>query len=735
MALNGSFQNLCMSKDRCGLYCTWSATQSVIGNYSDVTVNTYLRIFDIDIGGRTLTSNINGNTENIAISAIDDDGSKLHDVLINTRTVRVNHNSSGGATGVVLSVSYDIRASYSDVYYSKIEASTTIDLNTIDRVAPTVSVSLSSVTSSSVIVTASSNATIDVWECSVNNGASWTQISTTVGTLVTYTITGLSPNTEYNVKIRARRQYNQVLGVSATSKFKTLGNTLLNSVNTLTVDDVSPILSMNWTVYSNYTHKLIIKDGSTTVLTITDLTCSTGTNNKTIALTSEQRTIILQYMTSMKSFTATFELLTYNGDTQIGGVSSKTATIQTTYENSAPIFMDFTHRDYNRNGTADITGNNQIYIKDRSSMYIEVGERYPQNGTTFDKFRVTIGSYVKESTTGSFEFGSIAAVGDNVALTVEVIDCRGYSTAITKNITVVDYEPVSITDYSIRRKNEVESIAQLSFSGVFSPIMVDGEAKNKIVSAEYRVTQNGTTIVGWISKTVTQTSDSFEYSTMELSHPVGFVNFDPELQYIVEVRVTDRLKSDTVALTLNKGTPLVAFRPKKVGINEPNPTAALHIRGDGELLKLNDETLAQYIMSVVNGGVSGQNTDGNIFDKIYPVGSVYISTNNVNPNVLFGGEWEQIEDRFLLACSSEYEAGSIGGEATHKLTAAEMPKHAHNDGTDSSKAINAPLGGEASAIVYFEASYGTRGTTEAGGDQPHNNMPPYIAVYMWKRIN
>ena len=715
MALSGSFQNLCMSSNKCGLYCTWSATQSYAGNYSDVTVNTYLRIFDAYLGSRTLTSNIGGNTTNIAIAAIEDGSTKLHDVLLNSRTVRVNHNSDGTANGVTLAVSYDIRANYSGTYYEKIDASTSVNLNSIDRSAPTVNLSLSNITQNSVTATITTNVTSDIWEYSTDNGSRWTTISTRADTILLYTITGLTPNTSYNIKVRARRQSNQIYGISSAKSITTLGGSIINSVNTLTVDDANPVLTMNWTVYANYTHTLVIKDDYKEVLTITGLTCSPGTNNKTIALTDEQRTIILQYMTSLQSFNATYELFTYNGDTQIGNSTSKTAIIQTTYENSAPIFLDFTHRDYNRNNTADITGNNQIYIKGRSSMYIEAGERYPQNGTTFEKYRVTVGSYVRESTKSSFEFGSIDVVGDNVALTVELIDCRGYSTSITKYITVVDYEPVSITDYSIRRKNEVGSIGQLSFSGVFSPIMVDGVAKNKIVSAEYRVIQNGTTVVGWISKTVTQTSDSFEYSTTGLSHPVGYVNFDPELQYIVEVRVTDRLKSDTVAMTLNKGMPLVAFRPKKVGINEPNPQAALHIRGENPLM-LND-TL--------------------ILDLIHPIGSYYWSSLPTDPAEIFGGTWEQVKDRFILAAGDNYTAGKTGGNTTTSIDIQHLPKaitvgipYANSNGSYNGAIKGESIFANGAIVGYVETTL----TISDAEQTPLEIMPPYEVAYCWKRI-
>ena len=68
------------------------------------------------------------------------------------------------------------------------------------------------------------------------------------------------------------------------------------------------------------------------------------------------------------------------------------------------------------------------------------------------------------------------------------------------------------------------------------------------------------------------------------------------------------------------------------------------------------------------------------FNKIYPVGSIYMSINSTDPSELFGGEWEQIKDRFLLACGTTYSNGATGGEATHTLTTNEMPTHSHSIG-------------------------------------------------------
>lgn len=119
------------------------------------------------------------------------------------------------------------------------------------------------------------------------------------------------------------------------------------------------------------------------------------------------------------------------------------------------------------------------------------------------------------------------------------------------------------------------------------------------------------------------------------------------------------------------------------------------------------------------------------FNKIYPVGSIYMSINSTDPSELFGGEWEQIKDRFLLACGTTYSNGATGGEATHKLTVNEIPSHEHLTGNRASYGtgnVNATIG------YYNSGSTSSVSTSLTGGSQAHNNMPPYLAVYCWVRI-
>ena len=135
-----------------------------------------------------------------------------------------------------------------------------------------------------------------------------------------------------------------------------------------------------------------------------------------------------------------------------------------------------------------------------------------------------------------------------------------------------------------------------------------------------------------------------------------------------------------------------------------------------------------------------------LLDKIYPIGSIYMSLNSADPATLFGGTWEQIKDTFLLSAGDSYEVGSTGGEAEVTLTVEQMPSH------EGHMPVNTNAGwGEAGEDTYYMpttsvAKYGTsrpyvvRAGNEVvpravskGGSQPHNNMPPYLSVFMWQR--
>ena len=127
------------------------------------------------------------------------------------------------------------------------------------------------------------------------------------------------------------------------------------------------------------------------------------------------------------------------------------------------------------------------------------------------------------------------------------------------------------------------------------------------------------------------------------------------------------------------------------------------------------------------------------------MGSIYLSVKDTNPGTFIGGTWERIKDRFLLAAGDTYSAGATGGEASHKLSVNEMPSHSHTerlgDGSDPQNVNNlkrkVSSGKENGS--WIEVTWRSSGlkeditTTSTGGSAAHNNMPPYLAVYMWVR--
>mgnify|MGYP002570583437 CR=1 FL=1 len=124
----------------------------------------------------------------------------------------------------------------------------------------------------------------------------------------------------------------------------------------------------------------------------------------------------------------------------------------------------------------------------------------------------------------------------------------------------------------------------------------------------------------------------------------------------------------------------------------------------------------------------------------WPIGSIYMSVNSTSPANLFGGTWERISDTFLFAASSSYPAGSTGGEFTHKLTQSELPNYSLSV-ANGSNVIRSKTGSSADAYVQTQSSgwgipnWESKTVTVASGGSgaAHNNMPPYLSVWIWKR--
>ena len=208
--------------------------------------------------------------------------------------------------------------------------------------------------------------------------------------------------------------------------------------------------------------------------------------------------------------------------------------------------------------------------------------------------------------------------------------------------------------------------------------------------------------------------------------------------------------------------------------------------GDKLNLEVNDVTVDSIISKnnkfgidndgnlTVNSISSNQGLNMQICNLIYPVGSIYLSVNQVDPAALFGGSWDRIQDRFLLGSGQDCPNGTTGGapsvtsgEPSNNLTGAavgntgstaltveQIPSHNHR--SRGSTFIEGGSGAGSVAAMNFAAGnykrYHYETTLETGGGQGHTHtlnahthtlnahthnvstMPPYLAVSIWKRI-
>lgn len=208
---------------------------------------------------------------------------------------------------------------------------------------------------------------------------------------------------------------------------------------------------------------------------------------------------------------------------------------------------------------------------------------------------------------------------------------------------------------------------------------------------------------------------------------------------------TDQVPNDKIYFDKDSSTRIVIGGKDEIDTvlnpNSSNPVANSAVAGV-MLTTLNEvnavtqsgtliDSLALKQLSTIVSNLQTQ--VNNYWETIYPVGSVYISVNSsFDPNTSFGGTWVRIQDRFLLASGSNYANGNTGGEATHTLTIDEMPSHNHKPlHLAYGEASTSPTG-----LNYASTSVGTQNfdwLSSQGGNQPHNNMPPYLVVMVWKR--
>ena len=393
------------------------------------------------------------------------------------------------------------------------------------------------------------------------------------------------------------------------------------------------------------------------------------------------------------SATATVSCSTYNGSTLIG-TSTTTCTLTFKAADVAPSVSI---------ATSDPTGCLTTYgkfVKSKSKITVTLTNTFAF-GATLSTTQITANGATYNESPATTDFVLSA---DNTSITARIVDSRGQVATASITIEIYDYTAPQINSYAVHRCKDdgTEDNTGAYFSVVYSITVTPlGNVNSKTLTAKYKKQS----AQSYASQNIPLSS----YTETSVSAPIAA---DTNSTYNVRIELSDDFGTSFAELKL--------------------PTAATRMNwGAGVDGGVAIGKVSEYdkTFEIADGWrVKGQG----FFDAVYPVGSIYMSVNSTSPATRFGGTWEQLEDRFLLGAGTTYTAGDTGGEAEHTLTIDEMPSHNHP------YAYNGQLsntGTQSVRLVAYDRQNAYTGTPDGyrGGDQPHNNMPPYIVVYMWKR--
>ena len=228
-------------------------------------------------------------------------------------------------------------------------------------------------------------------------------------------------------------------------------------------------------------------------------------------------------------------------------------------------------------------GASTYYTIDTTTVTINGTTVYSKGRTYWDDrvFPAKKGSVSGTITVAHDSNGSkTIAKSGSVTVTLSVTDSRGYTAETSQTVTVIPYTKPKISSITLRRTNDIEAEMQLKFSGSISAVTVNGTQKNSVVYVRYRYRKTSESSYGSytsIYSGTTKSGTSFSYSNLELC------SLDANSSYDFHLQIQDKLYSLSsldLYFTVPQGTPLIALRKKKVGINTPDPQAMLDVDGN-----------------------------------------------------------------------------------------------------------------------------------------------------------
>ena len=522
-------------------------------------------------------------------------------------TITVKHKDDGTALPVDFTL-------HGRVYWDgDNNRSNSLNLTTIPRYA-TANQSFNSKTETTIKMNWSSDNTCDYIWYSTNNGSSWTAVGSVNSTNGSYTISGLSANTTYQIKTKVRRKDSQLTTESSKLDIATYDYPKLDTNGGPDFYIESPV---TLTIYNPRGHNctVIVYDKNGNEIG------STTTSTTTAGPFLNDNTSKLRMYGSIPNnpegrYSVKVNITGHTGSTLSGGLYKASSSL------CEPTFTDYRLRDVDED-TRLLTGDNTVQIVGYSDMaaIIPAEDRAePNNGASMSYYRFIIGNSSPVDVTYSYD-RDVSAILNNApagSCKVYAYDSRGFSKLVEKTPqTILYYTDITRGPISIVRQNgNIGEAVTLTFSGTFWNEDF-GNVHNAITSSNITYQYKKTTDSTWspgsstISPTTTQGSNDYSFSGSILGDTNN--GFDTRYSYNIEVTVSDKLSSTTFSVILGSGSPGLAVHDSGIAVKQPYDTtddSVLQVNGKAKIKGTASVTKNVAIPKDSTAGYGITNSDG-----------------------------------------------------------------------------------------------------------------------------
>lgn len=464
---------------------------------------------------------------------------------VGSHTFTVAHNGDGSKH-----IGFD-GYYYTGISPSDLGASGSATLTKIPRYANITSFKNTATTVNSATFYWTTDANCDVLQYSLNNGSTWSNASGS-----TFSISGLSPGTNYNIKIRVRRTDSGLYTTSNSISFTT--KSIARISNSSLSMNIGGSLSLSFSNYGN--NKSFLRFYAQ----------KTDGNWQQIATVSNIQAA--SYSWNLSGYSSTLYSLCPNSNSLkikvICGVSLNgkeyTNTVSGTAKvtNSNPTFTNFTFQNTD-NKTVNIIGNTQNMISLFGNLRVAIAsanKAVAKNSATMKYYNIVISSgntIISKKVNYSLsdinvDIGSLQSSG-TYTIRIDAVDSRGNASAVvSKTLVVYPYHTPAISA-SIDRLNGFEAETALKVTTLISKINIAGSNKNSIQTLQYRYAESGKPFQeNYVQLNNYTTSESGDDFVISVNEP-QFLTLDINKTYVFEFKVSDKVTSYTITPNANQG--------------------------------------------------------------------------------------------------------------------------------------------------------------------------------------